>query len=169
MDKTYKKGEYISALGVEGTVEHLGFRTTTIRTTDKSLVTIPNSKLADSPVTNFTKRFCSRIQITLSVTYDTSAIQLEKITKRIWDYIYENDNFESTTAQALTIVRVTELGDSGIDILCVYYTKSTKYADYMAAKEQSLIAFMKVIEEEGSSLAYPTQKIFIENKATHKK
>ena len=68
VDKPFKVGDWISANGVEGTVEKITFRSTCIRTFPQELVYVPNSLLSNTPIINYTKREKRRIEFLLGVT-----------------------------------------------------------------------------------------------------
>lgn len=155
MDQTFKRGDYIKTKDFEGHVEHLGFRTTTIRQPDKAVVTVPNARLVDAPLVNMTKMHCRRLEFTLPLSYDTSPDQIAKITSKILAYIKAHPEFEVDPKKVNTVVRLDQLGDNAIQILCYFFTRTTKWVEYMALKEEALLAFMKIISKEGAKLAEP--------------
>ena len=79
LDKPFKVGDWISANGVEGTVEKISFRSTCIRTFPQELVYVPNSLLSNTPIINYTKREKRRLEFLLGVTYDTTHDQMQKL------------------------------------------------------------------------------------------
>ena len=153
MDKTFKRDDHIKTKELEGIVEELGFRSTTIRQPDKTLVTVPNAKLADGPIVNLTKMQCRRIDLVLPLDYKTPSKSLLKITDKIRTFIAQHPGFVHDTKKASTIVHISALGDAGVEIMCQFFTKSTKFAEYMALKEESILKFMEIIEKEGAELA----------------
>ena len=81
--KPFHIGDWIAVAGVEGTVETVGFRSTRIRTFYNSLVSIPNSVVADSSIDNYGERRYRRIKLMLGVTYSTTADQIEAFVEGI--------------------------------------------------------------------------------------
>ncbi len=67
-DKSIRIGEWIKVGGVEGTVEDIGMRTTKIRSFQKSLITIPNQIVSNSPIENFSRRGIRRIKMRIGIT-----------------------------------------------------------------------------------------------------
>ena len=163
MDKTFQKGDWIKTPLVEGMVERIGFRTTVVRQFDKALVHIANAKLADAAIINFTKRKNRRVRWDIGLTYGTSADALENITARIRDYLETHDGIESDPNKALTIINVDQFNHSSIDIMCYFFTQTIKWKEYMQIKEECLLAIKRIVEEEGSSFAFPTQSLHIES------
>jgi MscS family membrane protein len=82
-DKSIRIGEWVKVGGVEGVVEDVGMRTTKIRSFQKSLITVPNSIVSNSPIENFSRRGIRRIKMHLGLTYTTSSEQLIQIIKEI--------------------------------------------------------------------------------------
>ncbi len=163
MDKTFQKGHWIKTDKVEGTVEHIGFRTTAIRQFDKALVHIPNAQLADAAVINFAKMTNRRVRWVVGLTYDTPADTLERIVKRIRTYLESHPNIETDPKKVTTLINVDKFNDSSIDLFCYFFTKTIKWKEYMDIKEECVLAFKRIVEEEGSGFAFPSQSIYIES------
>ncbi len=87
IDKPFIVGDWISANGVEGTVEKISFRSTGIRTFFRELVYVPNSLLTNTPITNFTKRETRRIEYKFGLSERTTTRQKEKDMKDIKQYL----------------------------------------------------------------------------------
>lgn len=78
-DKTIKIGEIIEVEDIKGKVEKLGFRTTTLITSDHSIVTIPNSVLSSNPYINYTYLKNQPIELQVSVPYSTDLNHLKEV------------------------------------------------------------------------------------------
>ncbi len=163
MDKTFQKGHWIKTSLVEGTVEHIGFRTTAIRQFDKALVHIPNAQLADAAVINFAKRTNRRVRWTIGLTYGTPADALERITKRIRAYLEGHEGIETDPKKVSTLINLDKFNDSSIDLFCYFFTRTINWKEYMDIKEECVLAIKRIVEEEGSSFAFPTQSLHIES------
>ncbi len=161
-DKIFKRGDWIMTSDVEGTVEEVGSRATKIRTFSKAVVTIPNAILANSAVINWSRMTSRRIKMRIGLEYRTSPKQVTNIIQRIKDYLQNNPDIESDSSKAVILVHLTEFNESSIDILVYYFTKTTSWRNWMQIKEQNLLKFMEIIEEEGASFAFPSQQIYVE-------
>jgi MscS family membrane protein len=155
-DHAVKKGDWIKTPDVEGIVENIGFRATAIRQSDKSLITVPNAKLAEAALINFSKMPFRLVRFKLALSYDATVAQLQKITKRIHEYLLKNKDLETNSDKVSTVVRIDELSHSSIDILCHFFTKTLEWNEYTRVKEQCLMDIMRIIEEEGATLSLPT-------------
>lgn len=160
-DRTFRKGDWIKTPDVEGTVEDIGLRSTVIRQFDKAIVIIPNARLMGAAITNFSRMTQRRITWRFGLTYETSSQQLESIVKNIRQWLEENPDIESDPQKVTTLIHVDQFNTSSIDIFCYFFTKTTNWAQFMAIKEQSILAFKKIIEEEGASFAYPSRTMYV--------
>ena len=85
-EKRFNPGDWIHVDGVvEGTVQSIGFRSTMVRQFDKAMVQVPNAKLADTAVVNYSEMSHRRIYWKIGVLYDTTADQLREIRDGIED------------------------------------------------------------------------------------
>jgi MscS family membrane protein len=161
-EKRFHPGDWILVKGVvEGTVEHIGFRTTTIRRFDKAPVYVPNSQLSDNAVTNFSRMTFRRIKWLIGLEYRSSADQLEAIREGIETYLSNNAAFAKPDETA-TFVRIDRFSDSSIDILLYCFTKTTDWLEWLAIKEQLLIEIKRIVEDAGTGFAFPSQSLYVE-------
>ncbi len=166
LDRAFKKGDWIMTPDIEGIVEEIGSRVTKVRTFSKALVTVPNANLANAPITNWSKMSNRRIKMNLGLKYGTSRVQVEHIIQRIKDYLHQHPNIETDPEKVVTLVHLTEFGQSSINILLYYFTKTTKWRGWMLIKEENMLEFMKIVEEEGAAFAFNSHSIYIEKLPT---
>ena len=86
LDKPFTVGDIVTVGGISGTIENVGFRSTRIRTFDKSLVTLPNKKMVDVELDNLGMRD-SRVKFNVGLTYNTNKKQIKNIVKDIKLYL----------------------------------------------------------------------------------
>ena len=136
-EKRFHPGDWIKVDGiVEGTVEDIGIRSTMIRRFDKAPVFVPNAKLADNAVTNFSAMTHRRIYWTIGVEYKTTIEQLRKIRDEIESYVHSKEEFASPS-EVSTFVRIDSFSDSSIDIMLycsiqkgVFFLSITEFVFY---------------------------------------
>ncbi|WP_281018768.1 MULTISPECIES: mechanosensitive ion channel family protein [unclassified Minwuia] len=162
VDKIFVEGEWIKTTDVEGTVETVGFRTTKIRRFDKALVTVPNSDLADNAVTNFSRMTNRRIYWMVGLEYRTTNDQLKQVVDGLNDYIRGNDDFETDPAKVSTLIHADSFNSSSIDIMLYCFTTTTKWAEWMKVKEELLYHLKTLVEDAGTSFAFPSSSIYVE-------
>ncbi|HIM94699.1 MAG TPA: mechanosensitive ion channel family protein [Campylobacterales bacterium] len=163
LDKSIRIGEWIKIEGVEGVVEDIGMRTTKIRSFKKSLITLPNQMLANSPIENFSRRGIRRIKMTIGVTYSTTSEQMEKILTEITTMLR---NHKDIAQKETLLVNFTSFGDSSLDIFIYTFSNTANWEKYMNIKEDVNLKIMKIIEENGSDFAFPSRSLYVESMPT---
>lgn len=157
-DKPFDVGDWVKTPDVEGTVEAIGMRSTRIRTFDKALVAVPNATLANSPITNWSRMTMRRIKMTVGVTYSTTSSQMQKILSDIRTLLKEDEGINQQTV----MVNFTDFQDSSLGIFCYFFTNTTNWQEYLTVRERINLAIMKIVEENGTSFAFPSQSLYIE-------
>jgi MscS family membrane protein len=162
MERRFTLGDVINVPGhAEGTVEQIGFRSTTIRKFDSNPITIPNYIIADLPIINYSNRSYRRINWVIGLVYDTSTDQLKKIIQDTTKFITTNNDFQIDDSHKC-YVRVEKFNDSSIDILVCCFTKTNDWNEYLVIKEQLIFELKKIIENNNSSFAFPSHSIYLE-------
>ncbi len=156
LDKPFKVGDTIENTEISGTIEHVGFRTTRIRTVDKTLLTVPNKKMIDSAMNNITESDIKRVKITLTLTYNSKPAQLlsiiEDIKKAIMNHPQTTENF---------VVNFIDLEASSLNILVVYFVNGNEYENMLKVKEDLNFKFMEIVEQHGCAFAFPSQTVYL--------
>ncbi len=161
-EKRFNPGDWIRVEGVvEGTVQSIGFRSTMVRQFDKAIVQVPNAKLADTAVVNYSEMSHRRIYWKIGVLYDTTADQLREIRDGIEAYILGDEAFAKPEDVA-TFVRIDSFNDSSIDIMVYCFTKTTVWGEWLAVKEQLAYRIKEIVEGAGSAFAFPSRSLYLE-------
>ncbi|MFY9347801.1 MAG: mechanosensitive ion channel domain-containing protein [Orrella sp.] len=162
IEKRFKVGDWVMVDGVvEGTVEHIGFRSTKVRRFDQAPVFVPNQKLSDNAVTNFSRMTYRRIYWKIGLEYKISLEQLKAIREKIETYLQTNEVFVQPPAASM-FVRVDAFNASSIDLMLYTFTHTTVWGDWLAHKETLAYEVKQIVEGEGASFAFPSQSIYIE-------
>ncbi len=163
VERRFSPGDWIKVDGVvEGTVENIGFRSTLVRQFDKAEVYVPNAKLSDDAVVNFTKMTHRRIYWKLGVEYRTTKEQLKLIRDQIEDFILSHDEF-AKPPEVSTFVRIDKFNDSSIDIMVYCFTKTTVWGEWLALKEELAYRIKDIVEGAGTGFAFPSQSLYVES------
>ncbi|MFA9557277.1 mechanosensitive ion channel family protein [Evansella sp. AB-rgal1] len=157
-EKPFSIGDWIATPSVEGTVEDITFRSTKIRTFAQALVTVPNSKLANEAITNWTRMGKRQISFNLGVTYSTPREKVERCVQRIDDMLRNHDEID----QELIMVRFNAFNNSSLDIFLYFFTKTTKWTEFLRVRENVNLRIMSILQEEGVSVAFPSRSIYME-------
>lgn len=158
LDKPFVIGDWITIGDIEGTVEDMNFRSVKIRTFAQALVTVPNSKIADNPVTNFSRMGKRRVILTIGLKYGTTAEQIKVCTQKIRNMLLDDDNIDSETV----IVTFDSFSESSMDLMLQFFTVTTDWEKYLQAKEKVLLAIIDILDSENVEMAFPTRTLHIE-------
>ena len=156
-------GDWVRVEGVvEGTVENIGFRSTKIRRFDKAPVYVPNTKLSDSAVTNYSAMTHRRIYWMIGVEYRTTVPQLKQIRDGIDALITGSPDF-AQPPEVSSFVRIDQFGASSIDIMLYCFTRTTDWGEWLKIKERLAYDIKDVVEGAGSGFAFPSQSVYVES------
>ena len=162
LEKRFHIGDVINLPGyTQGTVEHIGFRSTLIRKFDSTPITIPNYIFAEAPILNYSNRNFRRINWIIGIEYNAKIEQIKKFTKEISSYIEHSDSF-IVNENYKSFVRLDKFNDSSIDILVYCFTSTNDWEKYLLTKEDLAKTIKDTVEKIGLNFAFPSQSIYIE-------
>jgi MscS family membrane protein len=156
-DQPFTVGDIVTVGAVTGVVEKVGFRSTRIRTFDKSLVTVPNKKMIDAELDNLGLRPVRRVKFNIGLTYETAPEQIKAIVTDIQSMInlHEKTNQEGR-------VRFQEFGASSLDIMVMYFVDSPKWEDLINVKEDVNYKIMEIVKRNNSDFAFPSTTVYLQ-------
>jgi len=159
-DRPFVLGDWIRSPdeSIEGIVERIGFRSTRIRTFDQTLITIPNSRLADFVIDNVTLRPARRVWMTVRVPYHATADQMQAAVNRIESILR---NHAEVDQESLLMVKFVDFGEYSRDTMVYYFTRPTGWVDHLRVREEVNLAITESLEEMGLSIAFPTQVVHL--------
>ena len=163
LDRVFEKDDWIKTQEVEGNVEEIGFRATKIRQFDKALVTIPNSKLANEALINYSRMTNRRIHWMIGIEYRSTTDQIRNILQAITTYIHECGDFETNPERTKTFVFLDSFGSSSIDIKLYCFTKTTVWGEWLEVKERLAYKIKEIVEGEKASFAFPSRSLYVES------
>ncbi len=154
-DKPFKIGDYIVVDdSTKGFVREIGMRSTRIETFDKTMIIIPNSTIAHTIMENISEEPARKVKLTLGMTYETSAVKLEKAKKIIKDIVKKNVDTQDDCS-----ITFINFGDSALEFLVMYWIKNPK--NILGAKDSVNMAIKKAFDKEKIDFAYPTQTVYV--------
>lgn len=159
MEKPFSIGEWISTPSVEGTVESISFRSTRVRAFDQAIITVPNSTLANEPITNYTRMGKRRINFHLGLTYSTTPAKIQACVNDIKQMLIKHPDIHPKTV----VVNFEKLGDSSLDIIVYCFTNTTEWTKYLDVRQDINIRILQILEKSDISIAFPTRSILLES------
>ncbi|WP_210241956.1 mechanosensitive ion channel family protein [Mesorhizobium sp. B2-4-12] len=161
-EQRFRNGDWILVDGiVEGTVEVIGLRTTKVRRFDMAPVFVPNSKLADNALTNFSQMTYRRISWIIGLDYHTTVDQLRQIRDGIESHILGDGDFVQPP-EAPTFVRIASFSTSSIDVMVYCFTRTTEWGEWLKIKEALAYALKEVVAKTGADFASPGSAVYVE-------
>ena len=156
LDKPFVIGDFIIVNEYMGTVEHVGLKTTRIRSLSGEQLVFSNNDLLSSRIRNYKRMSERRVVFGLGVIYQTTSEQLEKIPTYIHEIIEKQNNVRFDRAH------FKGFGNFSLDFEVVYWVKSADYNTYMDIQQAINIAIFNRFAQEKIEFAYPTQTLFVE-------
>ena len=156
-DKPFAVGDVITLGGVTGKVEKVGFRSTRIRTFDKSIVTVPNKNIINTELDNLGVRPVRRVKFNIGLTYDTTIEQIKNIVNDIQKLV---DDHPMTNEDGR--VRFLSFGGSSLDIMVLYYVNSPEWEDLIDTQQKINYNIIEIVNKHNSEFAFPSTSVYIE-------
>ena len=156
LDKPFVNGDFVVVGDMAGSVEHIGIKTTRIRSISGEQLIFSNTDLLGSRIRNFGRMRERRVVFSLGVTYQTPAEKLERVPGLIRAAI------ESQQSARFDRSHFASYGDSALNFETVYYVESSDYATHMDILQSVNLTIYRSFASEGIEFAYPTQTLFIE-------
>ncbi len=156
-DRVYKIGDYIKFDNIEGYVEKINLRSTSIRTLDNFVVNVPNNTIANEAITNVSVCKKRKIDIIVGVEYGTSNEKLDKAVE-ILKEIGTNDEHIIGSGMFASI---EALDDSSINVRFFGYTSETSWAKYKVVKGNFIREIIHRFREEGIEFAFPSTSVYM--------
>ena len=158
LDKPFQVGDIITLGSTTGLVEKVGFRSTRLRTFDKSIVTVPNKNLVNAELDNLGLRPVRRVKTNIGLIYSTPIEQIKNIVNDIQELI---DDHKQTTQDGK--VRFLNFGDSSLDVMVLYFVNSPDWNILVDTQQEINFKIIEIVKKHQSDFAYPTTSVFLEN------
>ncbi len=150
--RPFKVGDFIEGAGVSGYVEKIEMFTTTLYTGDNKIIIVPNAKLANDNIVNYSARETRRVDLAVGVAYDADIVHV----KRVLEEILRDD--DRVLDDPASLIVVGELADSSVNFVVRAWVKSSNYwGVYFDVTEKIKLHF----DQEGIGIPYPTRDIHV--------
>ncbi len=140
-----------------GTVERIGMRSVSLRSPERTLVTIPNSQFASGEVESLAARDRMRVFMTIGLRYETSRAELVQVMRRIDALLHAH---ERVLREGIR-VRFAGFGASSLDVEIQAYIDTRDWEEFLALREDVLLQIMGAVEECGSGFAFPSSTVYL--------
>jgi MscS family membrane protein len=159
LDRPFAVGDWIRSpdRNIEGTVEHIGWRLTRIRTFQLRPLFIPNSTFATIAVENPSRMPNRRIYETIGIRYD-DASKMTEIVRDVEKMLREHPEIN---ADRTLMVSFNTFAPSSLDFFIYTFTKTKEWVYYHIVKQDVLLRILKIIESHGAQIAFPTSTVHV--------
>ncbi|MEP7380160.1 MAG: mechanosensitive ion channel domain-containing protein [Gemmatimonadota bacterium] len=157
VDQPFRETDFVKIEDFVGTVEAIGLRSTRFRTLDRTLVSIPNGRLAEMRIESFTARDRLRLATVIGLVYETSAAQVREVLSGFERVLRAHPKIWPDAV----VVRFSAFAASSLDIEIMAWFQTSNWGEFQGIRQEILLDFMAVVEEVGSSFAFPTQTLHL--------
>lgn len=154
-------GDFCKAGDTLGIVEEIGLRFTTLRTLDRTLVTIPNASLANTNIENYTRRDKILYRRTLRLRNDSSPDQIRAVLDGVREMMESHPEVDPVPARA----RFTEYGEHSLNLDIFTYIKTTDFNRYLEIVEDLNLKILDIVAAAGTRLALPARSVRFEEES----
>ncbi len=155
-DRPFEIGDFVIVDEYLGVIEHIGIKSTRIRSLSGEQLVFSNSDLTSSRLRNYKRMYVRRIAFEFGVVYQTTAEQLEKIPGIAKEII---ENIEQTRFDR---AHFASFGDFSLVFEVVYFVLNSDYAVYMDIQQEVNLTLKRRLEEINVEFAFPTQSLYVQ-------
>ena len=157
LENQYRVGDVARVADVAGLVEEVSLRKTVLRDLDGIVHHIPNGEIKIA--SNFTRHF-ARVNLDISVAYDTDLNHAMSVINRVGKALAEDEEWRKVIKSPPQVLRVNNLGDSGIDIKIL---GDVKPMEQWAVMGELRLRLKKAFDAEGIEIPWPHTKVYFGN------
>lgn len=159
IDRPFTIGDWIilKEKNIEGTVEHIGWRLTCIRTFDKRPLYIPNAMFSAGSIENASNMTNRRIKTTMGLRYE-DANKIRDILGDIKQMLSDHPEIDNN---ATTLVNLVGFGDSSLNVLIYTFTKTTIWEPFQNIQEDVFLKILDIVQQHGAECAFPTRMLHL--------
>jgi MscS family membrane protein len=156
LDRPFAIGDWIRSPDkeIEGTVEHIGWRLTLIRTFDKRPLYVPNAIFSNVSIENAERMQNRRIKATIGLRYD-DADRVDIVLKEVEEMLRTHPDIDQNK---IFFAKLVDFGPSSLDFLLYTFTKTTDWLTYQKVQQDVFLKIFSIIRENGAEIAYPTSR-----------
>jgi MscS family membrane protein len=156
-DQPFRVGDFVKVEDFTGNVERIGMRSTQIRTLDRTLISLPNGKLADMRIEDFASRDRIRFAATVGLAYGTTEEQVRRIVAGIEAMLRAHPRVWPD----VVVARLAAFGASSLDLEVLCWLQTSDFGEFRDFRQEALLGIMRIVRETGTSLAFPTQTVHV--------
>lgn len=160
-DRPFSIGDWIRSpdRNIEGTVTEIGWRITKIKTFDNRPLYVPNSLFSSISVENPGRMTNRRITTTIGLRYEDAA-KVGVIVEAVREML---KNHPAIDQRQTLLVYFNQFADSSLNIMVYCFTKTTVWAEWLAAQQDVYLKIIDIVQSHGADFAFPSQTLYMDN------
>ena len=156
-DQAVRVGDTLKLGDVVGTVVDVGLRSTSIRTLDRTLVSVPNGQIANMSLEILSARDKFWFHPLIGLRYETSPSQLQLIITRIHDLLTRHSSLDASSLR----VNFLRVSASSLDIDIFAYVFAVDWAAFVRIQEELLLNVINIVHQAGAEIAFPSHTTYL--------
>jgi MscS family membrane protein len=156
-DQAVRVGDFLKMGEISGTVDHIGLRSTRIRTLDRTIVSVPNSQIANASLETISARDKYWFHPIVPLRYETTSDQLQTILDGIRDLLLRHPAVELHSGR----VRFLRLGTFSLDVEAFAYLQARDWNHFLELQERLLFDVTEIVNRAGTGIALPSQAMYL--------
>jgi len=164
-DQPFREGDLVRVDGVVGNIEAIGLRSTKIRTADRTIVSLPNGKLADTRIESFAPRDRILFTTTLRLAPKTTAEQMQRFLHEVEDLLKRTPKVRKESVLA----RFSAIGEASLDVDLACTLETNDYGEFQLIRQRLLLEILELVEQVGTAFARPVPAVVIDGRLREQK
>ena len=160
-DQAVRVGDFLKMGEISGTVDHIGLRSTRIRTLDRTVVSVPNSQIANASLETISARDKFWFHPVVGLSYETTPDQLRTVVDGIRQLLQSHGAIDRESVR----VRFLRLGAFSLDVDVFAYLYARDWNHFLEIQELLLFGVTDIVSRAGTSIAFPSQTMYVANRA----
>jgi MscS family membrane protein len=155
-DRAVTEGDFLKVGDTVGSVDHVGLRSTRIRTLDRTVVTVPNSQIANMSLETLSARDTFWFHPIVGLRYETTSEQLKAILSDLRALLADRTDIDQETLR----VRFVRMNVYSLDVEIFAYLRARDWDHFLELQEPLLFAVMEIVRNAGTDIAFPSQTLY---------
>jgi MscS family membrane protein len=160
-DQAVRVGDFLRVGTIEGTVDHIGLRSTRLRTLDRTVVSVPNSQIANMSLETLSVRDKFWLHPIFGLRYETTPDQMRLVLDGVRAMLVEHPQIDPGSVR----VRFLRLGAFSLDVEVFAYVLARDWPQFLEIQEGLLLRITEIVNAAGTGIAFPSQTMYVESVA----
>jgi MscS family membrane protein len=156
-DQAVRVGDFLKMGDIMGTVDHIGLRSTRLRTLDRTVVSVPNGQIANASLETLSARDKFWFHPIVPLRYETTPEQLHAVVDGLRRLLYQHPQIDPASVR----VRFIRLGSFSFDVEVFAYVAARDWNHFLELQEMLLFNVTELVVKAGTAIALPSQTTYV--------